>query len=57
MDKESNNGLGPLSYLPLETRRKIHDLLLFDTCTEQTKRRTIRESNNPDLHPTSKAVR
>ena len=43
MQKESNAGLGTLRYLPLETRRKVCDLLLFDTCTEHTKRRTIRE--------------
>ena len=43
MDKVSNAGLGTLSYLPLETRRKMYDLLLFDTFTEHTKRRTIRE--------------
>ena len=43
MDKESDAGLGTLSYLPLETRRKIYDLLLFDTYTKNTKCRTIRE--------------
>ena len=43
VDKEWNAGLGTLSRLPLETRRKIYDLLLFDTCTVHTDYRSIRE--------------
>ena len=41
MDKESNAGFGTLRYLPLETRRMIYDLLLFDQCTEHTKHPNI----------------
>ena len=34
MDKEWKAGLGSLSRLPLETRRKIYDFLMLDNCSE-----------------------
>ena len=43
VDKEWNAGLRKLSHRLLQTRRKIYDLLLFDTCTVHTKYRTTRE--------------
>ena len=44
MEKEWNAGLGTLSHLPLEIRRKIYDVLLFDSCTVHNKYQSIREN-------------
>ena len=47
MNKETNAGLGNLNFIPLEIRRMIYNLLLFDQCTEHLNAKASCHSGSP----------